>query len=262
LLAARWYYSRNHRDKAFDAYDYLNKYLYDQLLYYDFIAILDLYITRGEFRNACDFGQKLLKACGLRPGFHYYIGKANFEMENFAEAWERSFFEQFCIGEYGAYRKKANELFVALMKMEDDTWLQHVRAFYRHYQRAKFKKRKRLALPYHIKALDEIKIAEAKMPRPFIFVKQVRYEEEADICDLTGGSNQMAEAGFNEIISLQPDFIPAYLQLANIKRKDGDIGEARRLWEIANRILPSHDSVLEFWNHIHTRETEISLQDF
>jgi hypothetical protein len=165
-----------------------------------------------------------------------------------SEALEHAFQEMFGMGEHGAFHKKAAALFANILKEPRGNWIDHLRTFYRWRMAANGLPwwMRWLTLRYHLQAYGEIRLAEAALELPYLCVREIRYETELTICEMAHLPLASAKAGFESIVSQQPNFVPAYIQLARIERLSGNPKAAKQWWTKANDIVPSHNFVLDY----------------
>jgi hypothetical protein len=231
------------------------------LTYTDVINVCRIYAERKRFSDLESVARFRLAETGRRPGYQYFIGLARRHQGDSEEAAECAFQEQFGMGEWGAFFKEASALFVDVLRdANDSTWLADLREFNGLTIRASNLPwwLKWMRLRVHLIAYRALLSAESKLARPFLCIKEIRHETEVTLCELAGLPMSSPKVGFESIIAQQPDFVPPYIQLAEIEKRAGNIKAARQWWYRAKWIVPSHNFVVDYRGEIEPRTMKVT----
>ena len=251
VLAARRCFELNAPALALIYYDWLYR-SHDPLLQYtDFLNICQANFKTHQWEALEKAAQDALRLAGgeLLPGFHAYLAVCLQRRGELAAALEHVFIEKFAMGRLCEFDRLASEAYAEILRTTGDPVMAAMRRFHLHCDAAQKAAARHpdQALGFYRQALTALREAAHETKVDYLFLREYTAEIELDIALLEGGGLDGPQALFETIVTREPWFVPARIQLARIALKTGLPERARALWHEARGLTWfAHSMVSDF----------------
>jgi len=249
LLAARRYRDYARYDQCLEIYDWMFSHNPGRLHYTDLTALVGLWIDADRYDKAAEVARWAVGPGRVqRPGFHIALAHYHAERNEAQDAFEEAFLEMCLFGSYGLMFDEAKDLCEKVLSWPNDAMLVALRTSVAHGNAAKLAlqehKREHVAVEFRA-AIESLRAAQSCAQRDFVCLRQLLSEYTLGIARLEDGEINAAAEAARAVLVLQPDFVPALVDLASVALLQGEPEAAYSFWRQALAIAPFHDIVVD-----------------